>query len=146
MPPRTTMHAPLEQPSMPPWSNHACPPRQPRMPPRTTTHAPSSKHACPPPPAATTHAPPAANTHAPREQPRTPLPPPCGQTDTCNPQWQEMVHFHNNPGTLFFCGVLCINVSSYSSYFCFIYYAYPRTLYRTFHSWKDASFDPQSRK
>ena len=33
-PPRATMHAPQEQPCMPP-----CPPEQPRMPPGATTHA-----------------------------------------------------------------------------------------------------------
>ena len=60
-PPGATMHAPL-------WSNHACPPEQPRLPPQ-------SNHACPP--GATMHAPPRSNhtqeqppqatTHAPRE-------------------------------------------------------------------------------
>ena len=56
------MHTPLEQPRMPPQSNHACPPEQPCTPPR-------SNHACPPPPGATTHAPPGATMHAPQEQP-----------------------------------------------------------------------------
>ena len=35
------MHSPWEQPRMPPWSNHAHPPR-------ATMHAPQSNHAHPP--------------------------------------------------------------------------------------------------
>ena len=39
-PPRATMHTPLEQPRMPPGSNHACPRG-------ATMYAPQSNHACP---------------------------------------------------------------------------------------------------
>ena len=102
MPPRATMHTPLEQPHMPPRSNHAHPPGATMHAPLgATTHAPQaqphthpqsnharppgSNHACPlgatthapqeqphTPPRATMHAPSGATTHAPQEQPHTP--------------------------------------------------------------------------
>ena len=49
------MHAPQEQPCMPPQSNHACPPRA-TMHPQATMHALLG---------AMTHAPPRATTHTP---------------------------------------------------------------------------------
>ena len=79
-PPRATMHAPLEQPRMPP-SNHACPPEQPCMPPGSNhTHPPEQP--CMPPPRSnhtwdptprSNHAHPlGATTHALQEQPCMP--------------------------------------------------------------------------
>ena len=81
--PRKTTHSPpsnhtrpLEQPCMPPQSNHTCPPLEQPCMPHQSNHAclPHEPHMLPPPPGATMHAPP--------KQPHMP-PPMDRMTDTC---------------------------------------------------------------